>query len=376
MINEINILAPYFNVSGFQKGDIFAPEGKSVLIRGSNASGKSTFLHMLFESIRIHKSYKQGALLPFASPFWNFHDEGFSTKGWDESFDDGYKNIDSILLDGFPLIASSISEAYADEFPDKEPEGPHYEKFQKAYIKKDLEEYTNEVFPQFFKFPEGNTFSQDSPLDSQYLMAMAVNNPDLFKSVPKISKKVFFSAQKTFYEQINYDRSHEFQLGSVEVYNYMLENLAKEQGVSADYLRGLALMLDTRQLAALPSLGTQYLFMKLDTVPDSVGASYAVPGPQKINRYSTIDSTGKELILDTPKGSLGQKQADSIDNLLGTDSSVILLDEPLANMDETNQDIYTEKLFSAAKDKQLVVVSHDRLFNKEAINNGWYEIKF
>jgi len=46
----------------------------------------------------------------------------------------------------------------------------------------------------------------------------------------------------------------------------------------------------------------------------------------------------------------------------------------MANLDENSQDVYSSKIFDQSKKSQLWVVSHDRYFNKQAREKGWYEI--
>lgn len=378
MINKLKILAPYFDVSGFKKGDEFAPDGKSVLVTGDNHTGKSTFFHMLYETARIHRNYKEGNPLNFASPFWALHSGKLSEthKNADDYFDYAYREVESILLDGNSLIPSSYTESYSEQFPERDPEGKHFEKFQLNEVKKDLKNFTLEVYSQFFPLPSqennGNNYSLSEPLDSNFLFELAVSNPDLFKKVPQLSKKAFLTAQEKFYGLLNHSDSNQFHTGSVEVYNHLIENLASDFKVSANYLRGLCMMADTHQLGSISDLGTEYLFMKPDKVPSVIGAHYNIPGKEKQYRSVILNKDGSEDYFKSESASAGEGQKKTIDTLLNSSANVLIIDEPLTNMDMKSQKEYAQKLMQT--DKQIFVSSHNFGLTDKLQDAGWYHI--
>ena len=109
--------------------------------------------------------------------------------------------------------------------------------------------------------------------------------------------------------------------------------------------------------------------------------SYHIPGEDmtlsqsmRLNR----DHENEINNINRGNGSKGEQQMRVLEYILSNASneSVVLLDEPMANMTEDNQDKYTQNVFDKSKaGAQFIVASHDRLFNRIARNNKWIEIK-
>ena len=73
------------------------------------------------------------------------------------------------------------------------------------------------------------------------------------------------------------------------------------------------------------------------------------------NLYQGIDS---EIINNAKLISGGEKQRIALARALYKDSSVVLLDEPINNLDKANADIFKNTLQVIKKDRIIILVAH------------------
>ena len=63
MINQIEVIVPYSRKSNIKKGDTYQLNSQNILLKGGNGVGKSSLLHMIFESLKINRDKNENRAL-------------------------------------------------------------------------------------------------------------------------------------------------------------------------------------------------------------------------------------------------------------------------------------------------------------------------
>ena len=147
--------------------------------------------------------------------------------------------------------------------------------------------------------------------------------------------------------------------GSIE-YNGKLIN-PKEQNVVMDYHRDV-----------ISFVFQDYNLLNYLSVEENIMLSCSETKKQQV--YETIDDVNLKKVKNNcvDKLSGGEKQRAAIARALCRDTTIILADEPTGNLDKENSGIVLELLKKAAKDKLVVVVTHNR---EAAVQYGDYIIE-
>ena len=358
MINSIEVLIPYTSNISLKKGDKFDFERKNVLITGPNASGKSSLLHMIFESSRIYRERnKQGNVLENSRPFISF-----------------MKNLDE-------------------------------HSYYIQPIEEDSERLSPEGFANNVSFHSNNAVGKNGFPDPAFVSYCVLSNPNLFKDLPKLKEVVLKEIYKKFSKKIDFERDeHEFMNQDFEsnfyseAYLESLKPLSKQFGVNKEDFNKLIYMLDNQTLMDFDLPVTNYFYSVIkESKPSEILFSYSIPGENKIlsgrlNLEGKVNGicfrdSGKidfrKEILDYDKeekiSSKGEYRKNILDLFANQkEDKVLLLDEPLDGLDPNSQDEYSNKIIEQGKKEntQIFAVSHDRLFNKQVLDNGWCHLDF
>ncbi len=123
----------------------------------------------------------------------------------------------------------------------------------------------------------------------------------------------------------------------------------------------------------------EYYLMNGMCVYDNIEIAMRLSGVENVDKSSVLDilntlNLGELADRKVEKLSGGEKQRVSIARAYLSDKSVIVADEPTGNLDDENATIVYELLKTVAKDKIVIVVSHDRVF-VEKYADEIYEIE-
>ena len=123
----------------------------------------------------------------------------------------------------------------------------------------------------------------------------------------------------------------------------------------------------------------EYYLMNGLTVYDNIEIAMQLSGLSNVTKASimqVLDHLNLEELADrkVEKLSGGEKQRVAIARAYLADKNIIVADEPTGNLDDENATIVYELLKTVAKDKIVIVVSHDRVF-VEKYADEIYEIE-
>lgn len=321
MIKDIEIIVPYSRNSNLKRGQKYDFKNQSVLITGQNGSGKSSLLHMIAESIHFYRTKPKISL-------------AFETLA--------------------PLYSSQVEE-----------------------------EPATVLNPDYF-----------GKLRNERVTYEFLRNADLFGS--KVSRAVLENRLRSLKTYNNLEQNVILDEGRkaaeqiIPEYLKWLNKIAKLEKINPEHVYFAALFMSVEEDEEIFSLSdminplTDFFYAKINGTKLKefpLYMSYHIPGEDMTQSQSMLpdkDYLNKVEPIKRGNGSKGEQQMKVLEYILGNakSDSVILLDEPMANMTENNQDKYTKEIFDKSKEgAQILVASHDRLFNKTARDQGFVEIK-
>jgi energy-coupling factor transporter ATP-binding protein EcfA2 len=334
MLDTIEVLVPYSRDSELQKGQVWYPQGKNILVTGANGTGKTSLLHMIFESLKLHRKREEGG--GKFSPLAFQHLRGSS-------------RLEEITMNGesSPLRVSYEILRHADLFGERKI---RQERFEDILLSRNWAG----ISEGYHSFPEGDDWDIDKERSIEAIKKYVVTLKQIARS-----ENIDFQYVLALALEISEFRSD--KVGEDEV-DEMLKNKYRTQ------------------ISDLENPLTEFFYTPLegkDLTSFDVLRAYQLPGTTEKGSFKRgrMDNKGYYQEEGMPREkSLGEAQKSILDDLLAHETpSLILLDEPLAHLDEKKQEEYSNRILSQNK-HQIIVASHDRSFNKDARDAGWYEI--